>query len=71
MAKQLSKDLVQQVNQQAGQMQRRSQTKPITLRETTTQDIKPSWSPTELGEQVLGFYEEAGADDGHDPKLTC
>jgi len=62
---QLSKDLVKQVNRQAGDMQRnRSQpTRPITLRETTVRNVEPSWSPTELGEKVLEYYWLAGEEE--------
>jgi hypothetical protein len=64
--KQLSDDLAKQVNQQAGQMQRGGQTKPITLQPTTIGPPEPTWSPTELGEKILSFYAEAGAEDAQD-----
>jgi hypothetical protein len=63
MLKQLSNNITQQVNRQAGEMQRSRRTEPITLREPTIHDVEPSWSPTELGELVLGFYLEAGIAD--------
>lgn len=64
--KRLSSDFVKQVNKQ-GQMQRRDQSKAITIRESTIRVPEPSWSPTELGEKILGFYAEAGAEDSQDP----
>lgn len=57
---QLSKDLVQQVNRQAGQTQRGRQAKPVTLRETKVRIAGSSWSPTELGETILDYYRLAG-----------
>jgi hypothetical protein len=60
--KQLSDDLTQQVNRQAGQMQSGRMMKPITLQKPRVRDVEPNWSPTELGEQVLGFYLEAGVE---------
>lgn len=60
---QLDKGLVQQVNRQAGQMQRGRQTRPITLRETMVRNVEPSWSPTELGEKVLEYYRLAGEEE--------
>jgi hypothetical protein len=62
--KKLSDDLAQQVNRQAGQMQRGQQMEPITLQQPTIRRVEPIWSPTDLGEKVLGFYGEAGAEDG-------
>jgi hypothetical protein len=61
--KQLSEDLMQQVNRQAGQMQRGQQMKPITLQRSTIRDVEPSWSPTELGEKVLDYYRLAGEEE--------
>jgi hypothetical protein len=61
--KQLSEDLMQQVNQQAGQMQRGKQMKPITLKRPTIRDVEPNWSPTELGEKVLNYYQLAGEEE--------
>lgn len=58
--KQLGENLMQQVNRQAGQMQRGKQMKPITLERPTIRDVEPSWSPTELGEKVLDYYRLAG-----------
>lgn len=60
---QLSKDLVQQVNRQAGKMQRGRPATPITLRETKPRNVEPNWSPTELGEKVLGYYRLAGEEE--------
>ena len=60
---QLSKDLVQQVNRQAGQMQRGQQARPVTLREPTVRSVGPSWSPTELGETILDYYRLAGEEE--------
>jgi hypothetical protein len=64
MAKQLAEDLAKQVNQQAGQMQRSGgRVRPITLRPPLVlRPTEPSWSPTELGEQVLAFYDAAAVD---------
>ena len=59
----LSKDLVKQVNQQAGQMQRSQQAKPVILRETRVRSVQPSWSPTELGETILSYYRLAGEEE--------
>ena len=61
--KQLSEDLTQQVNRQAEQMQRGKQMKPITLQRPTIHDVEPSWSPTELGETVLEYYQQAGEEE--------
>lgn len=58
--KELSKSLVQQVNRQAGQMQRSRTSKPITLREPQVHALESSWSPTELGETILDYYHLAG-----------
>jgi hypothetical protein len=60
---QLSKDLVQQVNRQSGQMQRGRPTRPVTLRETAVRMNGPSWSPTELGETILDYYRLAGEEE--------
>lgn len=65
--KRLSADVAKQVNDQAGQMQRRNQVGPIRLQATTIPSGEPTWSPTELGEKILGFYAEAGAEDSQDP----
>lgn len=62
----LSDDLAKQVNRQAGQIQRGRQTEPITLQQTTIRAAEPTWSPTELGEKILGFYAEAGVEDIQD-----
>ena len=62
--KQLNDDLAQQVNRQAGQMQRGQQMKPITLKHpAVVRRLEANWSPTELGEKILGFYGEAGAEE--------
>jgi hypothetical protein len=67
-AKQLFDDLTKQVNRQAGQMDRGRRMKPITLQQPASiQAATPSWSPTELGEKILGFYAEAGAEGSQDP----
>ena len=60
---QLSKNLVQQVNRQAGQTQRGQQARPVTLREPTVRSVGPSWSPTELGETILDYYRLAGEEE--------
>jgi hypothetical protein len=59
----LSEELAQQVNRQAGAMQRGKSVGPITLQPPTISRTEASWSPTELGEKVLGFYAEAGTED--------
>jgi hypothetical protein len=64
-AKQLGEDLAKQVNKQAGQAQRGQRPAPVTLRPPSSmREIPPSWSPTELGERVLGFYEDAASEAG-------
>jgi hypothetical protein len=63
---QLNKNLVQQVNRQAGQMQRGRQARPVTLREATVRVSGPSWSPTELGETILDYYRLAGEEETAD-----
>jgi hypothetical protein len=42
---------------------------PATMSELAAQRLAhpPSWSPTELGEQVLGYYQFAAAEPGADP----
>jgi hypothetical protein len=62
----LNRDLMSQVNRHAGQMQRSKQNKLVTLQEHMIQLPEPTWSPTELGEKVLGFYAEAGAENSQD-----
>ena len=67
---QFGKDLVQQVNRHAGQVQRGRQPRPVTLREPTIRTPGPSWSPTELGETILDYYRLAGEEgitDALDP----
>ena len=51
---QLGKDLVLQVNRRA------QQNKPVIFQETTIRSAEPNWSPTELGETILGYYQLAG-----------
>jgi hypothetical protein len=65
--KRLSDDVAKQVNRHAGQKSDGRQAKPLTLQPFTFQDYEPRWSPTELGEKILGFYAEAGAEDSQDP----
>jgi hypothetical protein len=65
--KRLSANVAKQVNDQAGQMRRRNQVGPINLQPATIPSGDPTWSPTELGEKILGFYAEAGAEDSQDP----
>jgi hypothetical protein len=62
-AKSLGEDLARQVNRQADRMQRGRQTRPITLQQSAIRAAEPTWSPTKLGEKILGFYAEAGAED--------
>ncbi len=66
MAKRLGDDLVQMMNRQGERMQGGGRPMPVRLDQTTVQAVEPTWSPTELGEKILGFYAEAGADDGQD-----
>jgi hypothetical protein len=63
---QLGKQMTQQVNRQAGQI--RGGRKPDQIRMSSVMpDMRrlseSTWSPTELGEKILGFYAEAGAED--------
>jgi hypothetical protein len=44
-------------------MQRSQQAKPVILRETRIRSVQPSWSPTELGEMILGYYGLAGEEE--------
>lgn len=37
--------------------------KPTTLQQPHRRAIKPSWSASELGEKVLGFYAEAATNE--------
>jgi hypothetical protein len=64
--KRLSEDMAKQVNRQGGRMQRGRSMKPLTLQATAIPGPETSWSPTELGEKVLGFYAEAGTEDSPD-----
>jgi len=59
---QLSKDLLTQVNEQAATARQSNLTKPVTLREPSISRVERSWSPTELGEQVLDYYREAATE---------
>jgi hypothetical protein len=60
---QLSKEFEQQINQQAAAARRGGGTGMFTpVQAPAIHGIERSWSPTELGEQVLGFYLEAGAE---------
>lgn len=61
--KQLNDSLAQQINKQAGEIQHGGRMKPLTLQPASLRRSEPSWSPTELGEKILGFYAEAGAED--------
>lgn len=62
-AKRFTEDLTKQVNRQAGQTQGARRAMPIQLQENRIRLPDPTWSPTELGEKILGFYAEAGAQD--------
>jgi hypothetical protein len=66
-AKQVRDYLTEQVNNQAEEMQRTQRVGPIKLKKRRIRHAKPTWSPTELGETILGFYGEAGAEDSQDP----
>jgi hypothetical protein len=62
-AKRVGDDLAKQVNRQArGAQQRGRFMQPVTL-QPTIRAAEPTWSPTELGEMILAFYAEAGAED--------
>jgi hypothetical protein len=60
---QLEHDLKEQVNQQAAGASRGPRITPPRLVGPVIRKVERSWSPTELGEQVLGFYFEAAALD--------
>lgn len=61
-AKRLGEEMAKQVNRQGSQMQNGKRMKPVTLQAPAVPGPEPTWSPTELGEKVLGFYAEAGAE---------
>lgn len=63
MVKRLGDELVEKVNQQAERMEGGNFTPQVRIDQTTLQAVEAGWSPTELGEKILGFYAEAGADD--------
>lgn len=65
--KRVRNDLAKQVNRQAERMQRGNSTLPVTIEQSTIETVELSWSPTELGETVLAFYAEAGAEHSQDP----
>lgn len=54
---QITRDLQQRAETGHG-----SPIRPPSTAHRMAHDMERSWSPTELGEQVLGFYMEAGAD---------
>jgi hypothetical protein len=65
---QLGKQVTQQMNRQAGQMstgQRVQQINASSVTPNRYQLSEQTWSPTELGEKILGFYAEAGSEDSH------
>jgi hypothetical protein len=66
-ARQLRDHLTEQINNHAEQMQRTQGVRPIKLKMRRFRRAYPTWSPTELGEKVLGFYAEAGAEDSQNP----
>lgn len=39
---------------------RAQQNKPVVFQGTTIRRAEPNWSPTELGETILGCYQLAG-----------
>jgi hypothetical protein len=65
-AKRFTEDLTKQVNRQAGRTQTARRVMPIQVQGNRIRLPDPTWSPTELGETILGFYVEAGADDSQD-----
>lgn len=66
---QLGKQVTEQMNRQAGQMrtgQPVQQIRESSVTPNMRRLSEPTWSPTELGEKILGFYAEAGAEDSQD-----
>jgi hypothetical protein len=66
---QLGKKVLEQLNRQAGQVRSGQRTQPIVLSSVMpnmSQLSEPTWSPTALGEKILGFYAEAGTEDSQD-----
>jgi len=61
---QLGKEFQDQINRQTVAASRGQRPAPIGQRPPTVRRIERSWSPTELGEKVLGYYLEAGSDAG-------
>ena len=61
--RQLNEELRGQVNVQAFKMELHKTVEPIRLRDTSGALLEPTWSPTEMGEKILGFYAEAGTED--------
>src|SRR5260221_13706525 len=59
---QLGKEFQDQINRQTAAASRGQRPGPIGQRPPTVRRIERSWSPTELGEQVLDFYIDAGAE---------
>ena len=67
--KSLSEDLAKQVNRQTGEhTEWLAHDRSANSRSSRAcdQTPEPTWSPTELGEKILGFYAEAGAEDSQD-----
>lgn len=61
---QLGKDFHGRMIRQASAARRGLQPTPIGQRAPAISRVERSWLPTELGEIVLGYYLEAGADAG-------
>jgi hypothetical protein len=47
-----------------GELRERGLIQELNTAPTTTPTLEPIWAPTELGETILGFYAEPGAEDG-------
>jgi hypothetical protein len=65
-ARRLGQEMAKQLNRQAGGVRQGIQVRPVTFQPPAIRGPEPTWSPTELGEKILGFYVEAGAEDGPD-----
>src|SRR6202042_3719530 len=58
---QLGKDFQEQLGRQATLANRTRKGTPATLRPPNLRRIERSWSPSEMGERILGYFVEAGA----------
>lgn len=64
---QLGKNMAAQVNKQAVAARRGQRLTSTTLRAPTISKVERSWSATELGAEVLSFYDEAGTEADSSP----